>query len=124
MDKPAQSATGPAVNLAELLERVENDHELLQDLIAIFKQDFPRHLCSLKEAVAREEMKQVQSTSHTLKGMLANLAMDRASAAAAHLEGMGRSGVCAGLKDALALFEQEAASLLPELDAYLEEVWG
>jgi hypothetical protein len=33
-----------AVNRDELLTRVENDHELLCELIAIFKEDFPRLL--------------------------------------------------------------------------------
>ena len=35
----------------ELLARVENDHELLQDLLVIFKEEFPGHLQALREAV-------------------------------------------------------------------------
>jgi HPt (histidine-containing phosphotransfer) domain-containing protein len=116
-----QNTAGHAVNFAELFERVENDHELLRDLLTIFKRDFPRHLDSLTEAIARAEMKQVEASSHTLKGMFSNMAMTRAAAAAAHLEQMGRNGERAGLQDALARLEQELASLLPELDAYWKE---
>jgi HPt (histidine-containing phosphotransfer) domain-containing protein len=121
MQNPVQNTAGLAVNFAELLERVENDHELLGDLLTIFKRDFPRHRDSLIEAIARAEMKQVETSSHTLKGMFSSLAMTRAAAAAAHLEQMGRNRERAGLEDALAHLEHELASLLPELDAYLKE---
>jgi HPt (histidine-containing phosphotransfer) domain-containing protein len=121
MQNPVQNTAGLAVNFAELLERVENDHELLWDLLTIFKRDFPRYRDSLIEAIARAEMKQVESSSHTLKGMFSNLAMARAAAAAGHLEQMGGDRERAGLEDALAHLEHELASLLPELDAYLKE---
>lgn len=121
MQKAVKNPAGHSVNFSELFERVENDIELLRDLLTIFRRDFPHHLRALQEAVARKEMKQVQSTSHTLKGMCANLAMARASSAAAHLEQIGRIGECAGLEDALALFEREVAISLSELDAYLQE---
>lgn len=111
---------GPAFNFADLLDRVENDQELLRDLLAIFKQDSPRHLHCLKEAVLHLEMKQIQASSHTLKGMLSNLSMDRAADAAANLERMGSHGERAGLKDALTLLEQEVADLMPMVDSYLQ----
>jgi HPt (histidine-containing phosphotransfer) domain-containing protein len=120
MQKPVQNMAGSAFNFADLLDRVENDRELLRDLLAIFKQDSPRHLLSLKEAVLHLEMKQVQASSHTLKGMLSNLSMDRAADAAANLEQMGRHGERAGLKDALTLLEQEVADLIPMVDSYLQ----
>jgi HPt (histidine-containing phosphotransfer) domain-containing protein len=65
-------------------------------------------------------MKQVQASSHALKGMLSNLAMARAADAAADLEQMGRNGESADLKEALAHFEQEIADLMPVVDSYLE----
>lgn len=122
MQKPSQNVVGLALNLANLLDRVENDHELLRELLGIFKQDCPRHLLSLKEAVRRSEMKQVQVSSHALRGMLSNLAMTRAADAAASLEQMGRTGVRAGVKDALALLEQELSDLMLAVDSYLQGV--
>jgi HPt (histidine-containing phosphotransfer) domain-containing protein len=75
---------------------------------------------SLEDAVSREEMKTVEATSHTLKGMLANLSATRASLAASRLEDIGRSGKRSQLAEALAAMKSEVAALLPELDAYLE----
>ena len=118
--KDDRSSQG-TVNLGELLTRVENDRELLCELIGIFKEDFPRLLQSLQQSVAREDMKNVQATSHALKGMLSGLSVTQAAATASRLEQMGREGQTSGLTDALALLESELAQSLPELDACAEE---
>jgi len=122
MHNSLQNAATPAFNSADLLKRVENDQELLQELLTIFKQDYPLQLLSLREAILRAEMKQVQASSHTLRGMFSNLAMARAAEAAASLERMGHNEEQTGLKDALAFLEQELADLMPVVDCYLQGV--
>ena len=107
---------------AELLARVDNDRELLHDLLTIFKQEFPRHLKALRVAVESEDGKLVAVAAHTIKGMLLNLAAGQAAAAVGRLEQLGRSGETAGFQDALAAFERDATSLLPQLDACMAEV--
>ena len=67
----------------ELLERVENDRELLRDLLLIFKEEFPRHLLVLREAVESRDGNRVTGAAHALKGMLLNLSATRAAATAA-----------------------------------------
>jgi hypothetical protein len=42
MNKTEEGFSEPVWNLAELLERVDNDHELLRELLNIFKEDFPQ----------------------------------------------------------------------------------
>jgi HPt (histidine-containing phosphotransfer) domain-containing protein len=112
----------PRLNLTELLSRVDNDRELLRDLPSIFKEDFPRHLQALQEAVERSDVKQVTTVSHTLKGMLSNLAVNRAAAAAGHLEQLARDEAKAALSDAFTAFEKEVYGLLPEMETYIVEV--
>jgi HPt (histidine-containing phosphotransfer) domain-containing protein len=107
-----------AVDLVDLLARVENDHDLLCELIVIFKEDFPPALQTLQESVAREDMKTVELTSHALKGMLSGLSVMQAAATASRLEQLGREGKTLGLTDALTLLESQVAQLLPELDTY------
>jgi two-component system, sensor histidine kinase and response regulator len=105
------------LNLSELLTRVDNDCDLLRELVAICKEEIPRLLCALREAVAKNDMKNIEMSGHTLKGMLAHLAAPRATAAAGHLEVLGRAGDTTTLRSAVALFESEVASLMPELEA-------
>jgi len=122
MSNQKQALSQPAWNQAELLERVDNDQELLLDLLNIFKEDFPRSMRSLDSAVAAADLKGAARLSHTLKGMLSSLGGTRASAAAGKLEELASIGETASLKDAYAALEREGASLLPELNAYMAEV--
>ncbi len=106
----------------ELLARVDNDRELLHDLLTIFKEEFPRHLQALREAVDSGDGKRVAAAAHTLKGMFLNLAASQAAAAAGRLEEMGCSGEASGFQEAFLAFERDAMTLLPQLDACMAEV--
>jgi HPt (histidine-containing phosphotransfer) domain-containing protein len=121
MTQKGDRSSQGVVNMGELLARVENDHELLCELIGIFKEDFPHLFQSLQQSVAHGDMKKVQATSHALKGMLSNLSVTQAAATASRLEQMGLEGKTSGLTDALTLLESEVAQLLPELDAYAQK---
>jgi HPt (histidine-containing phosphotransfer) domain-containing protein len=122
MNKEGQIHTEQVWNLAELLDRVDNDQELLRDLLNIFKEDFPRTMKSLESAVAAADLKNASRLSHTLKGMLSSLGGTRAAAAAAKLEVLATAGETASLQGALDALGHEAESLLPELNAYMAEV--
>jgi two-component system, sensor histidine kinase and response regulator len=118
MTKQGDRSSQVGVNLPELLLRVENDLDLLGELIGIFKEEFPFLMQSLQEYIARGDMKNVEMTSHALKGMLSGLSVTRAAALAAQLEGMAREGKSSGLSKVLTLLEHEVTIFLPELDAY------
>ena len=122
MNKKIEGFSEPVWNLAELLERVDNDHVLLRELLDIFKEDFPQTFRSLKSAVAAKDLKSSARLSHTLKGMLSSLGATRAAAAATKLEALSSAGETASLPSALSELESEADSLVPELDAYMTEV--
>jgi two-component system sensor histidine kinase/response regulator len=122
MSKKKESVSEPVWNLAELLDRVDNDQELLRELLNIFKEDFPRTIQSLESAVRAEDMKNSARLSHTLKGMLSSLGATRTAAAAAKLEALSSAGETASLEGAFHALEAEAHSLVPELEAYMAEV--
>jgi HPt (histidine-containing phosphotransfer) domain-containing protein len=117
MMQPNDPQPEPVVNVGELLARVDNDAELLRELIAIFKIEFPRHLFALREAIGQGNLRNIRESGHTLRGMLSNLGATRAVAAAAQLEQLGDSSDGTALKSALAFFESEVIDLLPELEA-------
>ena len=110
-------ATPSVLNLKELLSRVEDDHELLNELFLIFKSTFPSHLQRLSDAVANQLPEQVEAESHTLKGMLLNLSAARAAALAADLENLGHQGKIAGMSEVLIGFQSEAQTLLLQMEA-------
>jgi two-component system sensor histidine kinase/response regulator len=121
MTQPVDRSSHGAVNLTELLTRVENDHELLDELIEIFKEEFPRILLSLQKSIACGNMKDVEAASHAMKGMLSGLSVTRAASIASRLEQLARDGKTSELTEVLALLEREVNDLLPELDTYTAE---
>jgi HPt (histidine-containing phosphotransfer) domain-containing protein len=111
-----------SVDLPDLLRRVENDRKLLCELLRLFKEEFPCLLQALQEAVVRGDMKRVEVTAHTMKGMLANVSFARAVASAACLQRMGQQCVTQGLPEELARLKQEASLALAELEAFCAEM--
>jgi HPt (histidine-containing phosphotransfer) domain-containing protein len=122
MSDPRGLCSLAAVNLEELLIRIEYDRELLCQLLGIFKTEFPRLLDRLQQPVARQDVKKVKVTSHAMKGMRSAISAMQAAVTASRLEEMGRNKQASGLTDTLALFESQLADLLPELDACSEEM--
>jgi CheY-like chemotaxis protein/HPt (histidine-containing phosphotransfer) domain-containing protein len=112
------------IDLTELLARVENDRELMRDLLLIFKQEFPRHLQALRDAVDSMDGEKVAAVAHALKGMLSNLAAGPAAGAAARLEELGRNREVSEFREACASFENISKELLLELDTCMAEVCG
>lgn len=112
------------IDVMELLARVEDDRELIRDLLLIFKQEFPRHLRALRDAVNSMDGERVESTAHALKGMLSNLAANPAAAAAARLEQLGRNREVSKFQEAFASFEEIGKELLLHLDVCMAEVTG
>lgn len=110
------------MDLAELLERVENDRELVRDLLLIFKEEFPVRLRALRDAVDSKDGKRVAIEAHTIKGMLSNLAAASAAGAAARLEQLGRKQEVSEFQAACASFESLSKELLLELDTCMAEV--
>ena len=120
--KQTKDVSGAArLDLSELLARVENDRELLRDLLSIFIEEFPRHVLALREAVDKSDVQHVRLVSHTLKGMLSNLAIMKAASCAGQLEQFARDDKQSSLKEALAAFDSAVAGLLPEIETYLAE---
>jgi HPt (histidine-containing phosphotransfer) domain-containing protein len=101
----------------ELLARVENDRELLRELLEIFKDEFPRQLLALREAVEAKDGTRVATAAHTLKGMLSNLAATQAATTAGRLEQAGRRGQAGGFAQLFSIFESDARKLLLQLEA-------
>ena len=122
MNKTGEDTSQLVWNQAELLERVDNDQELLRDLLAIFKDDFPRTMQSLEAAVSSGDLSATKRLSHTLKGMLASLGGTRAAATAAKLEQTANAGDRSSLNAQFDNLKNEGAKLLPELEAYMTEV--
>lgn len=110
------------IDFEELLERAENDRELMRDLLAIFKDEFPQRLQALSHAVASRNAANVILEAHALKGMLSNLAAIEVAAAVAELEQFARNNETSKLLDSVPRFEVIAKELSRQVEACMAEV--
>jgi PAS domain S-box-containing protein len=89
----APADSDPAFDTKDVLARVEGDRALLAELVDIFREESPRLLSEIRQAMAAHDMKGVERTAHTLRGSVGSFGA-RAAAQAAHmLEITGRDGV-------------------------------
>ena len=107
MDPQGENPQDHAINFPGLLNRVDNDRELMGELFGLFKEELPGLENSLREAARQEDMEVVRTTGHKLKGMLASLSAKRAASAASRLEEIGNQGDKTGLKDGLRPYSEK-----------------
>lgn len=122
MRKSEPSASSTIWDRADVLNRVDNDRDLLHEILGIFREDFPPTLAALRSAVQSGDVKESAALSHKLKGMLSNVGAAAAATAASELESLASTKNASSLIDAYADLERESNVLLRELDAYLAEV--
>uniref|UniRef100_E6QMD6 histidine kinase n=1 Tax=mine drainage metagenome TaxID=410659 RepID=E6QMD6_9ZZZZ len=89
---PAGLTEPSSVVVSELLERIGGDRELLSELLALFRGDYPGQIQALREALKNRDAATLQRVGHALKGTLGNLSAPVASQIAAELESIGISG--------------------------------
>ena len=111
---------GKYVDLPSLLARVENDRELLTELFAMFLEELPALRKALHDAIGTGDLPQVTKVAHTLKGMLANMSMNRGTLMAAGIEAAARDGDAAAVEEALISFDSELVALSAAADAFIK----
>ena len=98
---------------AAALDRLQGDRELLEELVDVFRDECPKLLTQVRDAVAASDAGKLKLAAHTLKGALSNFAARDAVEAARLLEQMGKEGDLAGTDEALAALERELGRLEP-----------
>ena len=118
----AQTApSGEAVNLKELLERVDGDTAFIGELSEVFKEDYPRQMDAARSCLRDQDAQGLKRAAHGLKGALANLAATRAMETAAAIERIAGSGTLDGTEDLLNELELELPRVLNALSECSKE---
>jgi len=90
---PPVGASDYVLDREEVLERVGQDAELLEELVMLFHEDVPLRFAELKKALDQLDCPSFEKAAHALKGMLSNFTTGPAYTNAALLENLGRSCV-------------------------------
>jgi two-component system, sensor histidine kinase and response regulator len=121
IEAPVSSNGQPAVDVDELLDRLDGDRLFLAELTELFRADYPRQIGAIHEAIQHNDAHGVKQASHALKGALSNLAASEAREMAANLERLGLSGDLASATTALDGLEKELVRTMESLDALCQE---
>lgn len=110
-------AADRSVDVLQLLERIDGDRALLGELVDLFRADYPGSLRAVQEAIDTRDSNRLRSTSHALKGALANLSAIQASTLAAELEAIGNSPNLTQAQATLDRLSHELVSVKRALEA-------
>ncbi len=103
--------SGVTLDPAAVLNRVGGDEKLLEELIALFLQEYPRLLAELWAAGDRGDCVALTRAAHTLKGQIAFFGAVSAYELVLRLEMMGREGKLEGYRDDCSSLETEMGLL-------------
>jgi CheY-like chemotaxis protein len=92
LDAPEDDQKSGTIELDGLIKSFENNHDLFEELVEIFINDYPQMLGTLRHTLKSNDAKTLTRTAHSLKGMLRNFQAESAADTAYSLEQMGRNG--------------------------------
>jgi two-component system, sensor histidine kinase and response regulator len=100
-----------ALDLKELLERVQDDKELTVELLDIFVEDYRTKRKNLNEAIGKKDFEEIKNITHALKGASGNISAKAVREILIQLETMGKNENIEG-----------SQGLLSQLDKAFEEL--
>jgi HPt (histidine-containing phosphotransfer) domain-containing protein len=95
----------------EALNRIGGDGDFLNDLMALYDEEFAAKKSGLAEAIERRDAAQIRELGHSLKGSSANLSLPGLQEAAYSLEKAGGTGDISAAREAYVRLESEYARL-------------
>jgi two-component system sensor histidine kinase/response regulator len=112
------SSLAEFVSLPELLDRVENDEDLLRELLALFQEDLPESRAALQTAIDGGNLREIERAAHRLKGMLANLSAKSTASLAAEMESAARAGNAQKIPELVSTFDPQITAFSAALDSF------
>jgi two-component system sensor histidine kinase/response regulator len=116
-----EDMSGSVLDKEELYGRLGDDHELLQELVDMFLEDYPPLLDKLTSAVSEGDFESIERTAHTLKGSISNFAAHNAVEAAYEVESAGRAKELIAAQNNLPRLEDQLDKLHAALSKIAKE---
>ena len=103
------------LNFPDLLNRLDNDIEFVEQLLTGFLVVFPNGIADLLNAMGSGDAAMISSVGHRIKGEARNLSADRLKVLLQKVEEMGRSGNITGIENFLEPVKKQCADLMSYL---------
>ena len=89
------------IDLKDLMERVQDDKELVLELLDIYQEDFIVKRKALGEAITANDLVKVKEIAHSMKGASGNISAKTLHATCLQLETLAKTGTTNGMADLL-----------------------
>jgi HPt (histidine-containing phosphotransfer) domain-containing protein len=121
--EPAAAAAAPtsALDVREVLERLDGDRGLLREVAQLFRDEAPQMLGRIRACIDNSDAAGLEGAAHSLKGACANLSAKSAAEAAFALELKGRARTFDGVGADWEQLQCEAERLDAALASVSEE---
>ncbi len=110
-----ERAAGPEVDVAEALDRLDGDEDLLRETLEIFLECVPQMFQDLSSASSAADAQALGNAAHALKGVAANIGAERVRGLAERLERMGRDETLSDVPNLLAELDGHLGRLVEEI---------
>ncbi len=106
----------PVVDLDSVLAHLGGNHELLRDVVGLFREHAAKLMGQLRDAIKGEDWNSLRRAAHTLKGSVNFFGVPKIKELAEQLERIGASKNLAGISELMELLTQEVNQLLDTLN--------
>ena len=106
----------PVLDETEFLRLAGGDPALVRELAAIFIDEYPRLVQTMRGAIEQGDMAALRDAAHTLAGASGSIAAPAVRMTAKRLEGIGRAGAADDARAPFVLLETSLAALHARLD--------
>jgi HPt (histidine-containing phosphotransfer) domain-containing protein len=108
-----------SLNMDNVLESLGGDPDLLRDVLGILLDELPRHMASLRQAIASGNAEGIEHLAHSIKGELGYLSLPEVSRSASELEASGREANIAISASLYETLEAGVTEVLPQCAEWL-----
>ncbi len=102
----------PPIDVAAALHAMDGDTAILQEMVELFRQEYPIHLAELHRAVMQGDPAQLERSAHRLKGSACVFGATTVCTLAAELEAMGQTAHLDGATTVIDKLDRELARIV------------
>jgi len=99
------------LDLEDLLERVQDDRELLLELLDIFEEDYKKKRTLLTVASGQKDFEQIRNIAHSMKGAAGNISAKAIHQTCAQMEQLADKADLSTIPEVLANLDKQFLDL-------------
>lgn len=110
------------INTEKIKEQYSDIMEVFSEIVEIFVSDHEQYIINITNAITSRDFNELRSSSHTVKGVLANLYLEESASIAFKLELLGESNSLENSNELLLELKESIQLSIIELNKFLKTI--